>query len=194
MISSGKSRTHDMVRAALFAALLCIIAPFTVPIGPIPVSLATYAVYLAGAVLGWKYGCASVACYLMIGLCGVPVFSGFTGGAAKLAGPTGGFLIGYIPCVIITGLTADVIRKSVQSGRKVRFSAVWQAAGMIVGTAACYLCGLLWYMLLTGQTFREGLAVCVIPFLAGDSIKIVCAAALSEIVRAAVSAYRGRVG
>lgn len=190
MPAFGNSRTHEMVKAAMFTALLCVIAPFTVPIGPIPVSLATFAVYLAGAVLGWKYGCASVICYLLSGMCGIPVFSGFSAGAAKLAGPTGGFLIGYIPCVLITGLAADAVRKSERRGPVI--SLVWRIVGMLAGTAACYLCGLVWYTTLTGQSFREGLAVCVIPFLAGDSIKIGCAAALSEAVRAAVTAYRGR--
>lgn len=190
MPAFGNSRTHEMVKAAMFTALLCVIAPFTVPIGPIPVSLATFAVYLAGAVLGWKYGCASVICYLLIGMCGIPVFSGFSAGAAKLAGPTGGFLIGYIPCVLITGLAADAVRKSERRGPVI--SLVWRIVGMLAGTAACYFCGLVWYTTLTGQSFREGLAVCVIPFLAGDSIKIGCAAALSEAVRAAVTAYRGR--
>ena len=97
-------KTKDMATTALMAALLCVLAPITIPVGPIPLSLATFAVYMAGAVLGAKRGIAAVALYLLIGMTGIPVFSGFTGGIQRLAGVTGGYLIGYLPCAWITAL------------------------------------------------------------------------------------------
>ena len=87
-------KTKDLTLTAVMAALICIAGPLTIAIGPVPLSLATFAVYLAGAVLGPKRGTAAVALYLVIGIVGVPVFSGFTGGFQQLAGVTGGSLIG----------------------------------------------------------------------------------------------------
>jgi biotin transporter BioY len=89
------------------AALICIAGPLTIAIGPIPLSLASFAVYMAGAVLGSRRGTAAVALYLLIGIIGVPVFSGFTGGFQKLAGVTGGYLIGYLPCAFLTGIGTE---------------------------------------------------------------------------------------
>ena len=89
-----------LTTTALFAALLCVTAPFSISIGPIPISLATFTVYVAALVCGWKGGCLAVAAYLVLGAVGLPVFSGFMGGFERLVGPTGGYLIGYIPCAI----------------------------------------------------------------------------------------------
>ena len=100
-------KVKDMTLTAVMAALVCIAGPLTVPAGPIPLSLATFAVYLAGAVLGKKRGTLSVALYLLIGIIGVPVFSGFSGGFQKLAGVTGGYLAGYLPCAFLSGLGGD---------------------------------------------------------------------------------------
>ena len=96
-MKNGKIKTKDLTLTAVMAAIICIAGPLTVAVGPIPLSLATFAIYLAGAVLGPKRGTAAVALYLLIGMIGVPVFSGFTGGFQKLAGVTGWYLIGYLP-------------------------------------------------------------------------------------------------
>ena len=84
----------------------------SIPVGPIPLSLATFAVYLAGSVLGRKKGTIAVALYLVIGVIGVPVFSGFSGGFQKLAGVTGGYLIGYLPCAYLSGVGAEKREKA----------------------------------------------------------------------------------
>ena len=81
-------KTKDMTIIAVMAALICVAGPLSIAIGPIPLSLASFAVYLAGAVLGAKRGPLAVAIYLLIGMVGVPVFSGFSGGFQKLAGVT----------------------------------------------------------------------------------------------------------
>ena len=74
------------------AAVTCILAPLSVPIGPVPISLTNFAIYLSLYLLDWKKGTLSYLIYLLLGLVGLPVFSGFTGGLAKLAGPTGGYI------------------------------------------------------------------------------------------------------
>ena len=68
-------KTKDMVLTGVFAAVICVFAPFTIPIGAVPISLATFAVYLAAAVLGTKKGTLAVLIYILIGMAGVPVFS-----------------------------------------------------------------------------------------------------------------------
>ena len=125
--TDNKIRTKDLTLTALFAALLCVISPFAVSIGPISITLATFGAYLSGAALGAKRASVAVAIYLMLGFVGLPVFSGFSGGIQKLFSATGGYLVGYIPCAAMTGLFADKFKKP------------WDCpVGMAVGTAVLY--------------------------------------------------------
>lgn len=166
--TENKVKARDLTLIAVFAAILCVISPFTVPIGPVGITLATFGVYLAGAVLGWKRAGAAVAVYLALGFIGLPVFSGFTGGFQRLAGPTGGYLVGYIPLAVITGLFSEKIGKK------------WAApVGMAVGTVALYAFGTAWFCIMSGTGVLPALSMCALPFLPGDAIKIACATALS---------------
>ena len=170
-------KTRDMTLTAVMAALICIAGPLVVPVGPVPLSLATFAVYLAGAVLGKKRGTIAVGLYLLIGIIGVPVFSGFSGGFQKLAGVTGGYLAGYLPCAFLSGLGAERAEKS---GRKWLLPALAAA-----GTAALYALGTAWFMIQTGNTVGAALGLCVVPFLPGDAVKIIAASLLAGPVRKA---------
>lgn len=172
--------TKDMTLIGVMAALICVAGPLTVPIGPIPLSLASLAVYLAGAILGWKRGSLAVLIYLLIGLVGVPVFSGFSGGFQKLVGVTGGYLAGYLPCTLITGLCAG--EPDADKPRP-----VWMlCAGMLLGTAALYAIGTAWFMLQTHNTLAAALGICVLPFLPGDAMKIAAASAITVPIRKAL--------
>ena len=164
--------TRSMVFMALFAALICFAAPFSIQVGPIPITLATFAIYLAGTVLGAKRGMIAVIVYILLGAVGLPVFSGFTGGFAKLLGPTGGYIIGYVPLVIIAGLFAEMKVNKIPR-------AVTTVIGMIAATAVLYAFGTAWFMILTGKDLLSSLNLCVLPFLPGDSIKIACTAAVA---------------
>ncbi len=174
-----KLNTRDMTLTAVMAALICVAGPLSVFIGPIPLSLASFAVYMAGAVLGAKRGCMAVGLYLLIGLAGAPVFSGFTGGLQKLGGVTGGYLAGYLPCAWLTGMglpPADA-----------RGERSWRLpAFMALGTAVLYLIGTAWFMLQTGNHLISALGLCVAPFLPGDAVKIAAATLLSGPVRRAI--------
>ena len=173
-----KLNTRDMTIVAVMAALICVAGPLSISIGPIPLSLASFAVYLAGAVLGAKRGTLAVALYLLIGLVGVPVFSGFSGGFQKLIGVTGGYLVGYLPCALLTGLAV---------GPKAASAPKWRLpAFMVLGTAVLYLIGTAWFMIQTKNPLGAALGMCVIPFLPGDAIKIVAATLLSQPVRKAL--------
>lgn len=84
-VSAPRTKTYEITITALMAAVTCILAPLSIPIGPVPISFTNLAIYLSLYLLGWKRGTISYLVYLLIGLVGVPVFSGFTGGIGKLA-------------------------------------------------------------------------------------------------------------
>ncbi len=166
--------TYKMVAAALMAALTCILGPMSlaIPISPVPISLTNLVIYLSVYLLGMKLGTVSYLVYLLLGLVGLPVFSGFTGGAGKLLGPTGGYLIGFIFMALLCGW-------SIQYGRK------WFIifGGMVLGTAVAYLFGTIWLAWQAGMSFTAALAAGVLPFIPGDLTKIIIAMVLGPIVR-----------
>ena len=163
-----------MVVTAMLAAMICVFAPWSVPIGVIPVTLATLAVYVASSVIDWKCCTVAVLIYILIGACGLPVFSNFAGGVQVIAGMTGGYIIGYVPCAMITGFVVD----------KASFpDFIKFPLGMVLGTFACYALGTAWFMFVSGNTLLYALAVCVVPFLFGDSVKIVIASVLAAAIR-----------
>ena len=164
-----KLTTYQMAVTAVMAAVLCVLGPLTVPIGAIPISLANFVICLTAWLLGPKFGTLSVVIYLAIGLIGVPVFSGYGAGLAKVAGPTGGYLVGYLLLAFIGGL---FIEKS--NGQP-----VVSAVGLVLGDAACYVLGTIWFMVLTGLDLPTSLTYCVIPYLPGDVIKIALASLLT---------------
>lgn len=180
-IGMKEAKSHlyirNMVFTALFAALICVAAPFSIQAGPIPISLATFAIYLTGAILGGKRGMVATAVYILIGAVGLPVFSGFRSGFGTLFGPTGGYIIGYIPLVLITGIFAEMNAKKINR-------AVITVIGMILATAALYTFGTVWYMIVSGNDLATALKLCALPFIPGDAIKIVCATALSVPLKA----------
>jgi biotin transport system substrate-specific component len=183
--SGRKSRTYILAATAVMTAALCIAAPFSVPVGPVPISLATLIILLAVYILGWKWGTVSVLLYLLLGMAGLPVFSGFSGGFVKLAGPTGGYLVGYIPLALITGLAialSDRLFTTVS-----RHKAVWirliQIVGMLLGTAVLYTLGTAWFCIIMDCTVSYALTLCVIPFIPGDLLKILIAILLGPELR-----------
>ena len=133
-MKNQKITTYQMAVTAVMAAVLCVLGPLTVPIGAIPISLANFVICLTAWLLGPKFGTLSVVIYLAIGLIGVPVFSGYGAGLAKVAGPTGGYLVGYLLLAFIGGL---FIEKS--NGQP-----VVSAVGLVLGDAACYVLGTAW--------------------------------------------------
>jgi len=173
-----KMTLKGMILAAVFAALTGILTQVQIPLDPVPINLALFAVYLAGALLGPKYGLISMLVYVLLGAVGVPVFSGFSGGLHKLVGPTGGYIAGYILCAFFTGLLS----------RRWGFRFTTLSAAMLVGLAVCYGLGTAWFMIVTGRDLFTSLTLCVIPFLPGDAVKIALAALLAGRLRAPLQA------
>ena len=175
-----KHKTKELVEIALFAALLCVISPFTLPVpgSPVPLSLATFGVYLAALLLGAKQSVLCVLVYLLLGMVGLPVFSGFSGGIGVLLGPTGGYLIGYVLCAVIVGLVID-------AATRVKRQFAQGVLAMILGTLACYLFGTVWFLLIMKGTYNvaQALLICVVPYLLFDMIKIMMAAVTAVPVK-----------
>jgi biotin transport system substrate-specific component len=171
MESSNQLRM--MVYASLFAALTAVGAFVAIPIGPVPIVLQNMFVYLAGLLLGSRWGLASVGVYLLAGACGLPVFAGGLGGIGRIVGPTGGYLIGYLPTVFLIGKISN----------RANPRAIFDVLAMICGSVALYACGITWLKIVTGMTIAKALAVGMVPFLIGDALKIAAAVGIAKSLR-----------
>lgn len=168
--------------ACLFSALCCAGAYISIPIpvGPVPLALTNLFAVLAGLLLGPLFGPASTFAYVVIGALGFPVFSGGSGGIAHIVGPTGGYLVGYILAPFIAGFAAR------------RRSPVASTIGSALGFASILALGVAGLKILSGITWGRALAVGVVPFLIGDSIKAVLAAILAYKLGPFVDSLTGR--
>lgn len=168
----AKIRTIDIAYIGLFAALITASAQIAIPM-TVSFTLQTFAICLAAGLLGWKRSTLSVIIYIIIGMMGLPVFTGFKSGVAAVAGPTGGFIVGFIFTALISGLLID------KFGHK-----LWQMIiFMAVGVIACYVFGTVWFIIAYKATIASALATCVVPFLIPDAVKVVLAAVLANRLR-----------
>lgn len=171
-----KQSTSALTAAAMMTAVLCVLGPLSVPVGPVPVAMANFGVSLAAWLLGPRYGALSVAAYLLLGAVGAPVFAGAGAGAAVLFGPTGGYLIGYLAQALIGGWAVE------RSGGRV----LWSGLGLAAGVAVSYAFGTAWFILQMGCTLPYALTVCVLPFIPFDAAKVALASVLGSILRRAL--------
>ena len=170
----SSQRTKSVILCAMFVALIAICSWISIP-SAVPFTLQTFAVFLTAGLLGTKKSLAAIICYILIGSIGVPVFAGFQGGFGIVAGPLGGYIIGFVFTALITGLVID------------RFGSgtIPAVSGMVLGLIACYAFGTVWFTYIyTGSLTRAGLAaslsMCVIPFIIPDIIKITLAVILTQ--------------
>ena len=176
---SAASRVHvrQLALCGVMAAVICVIAPISIPIGVISLTGGTLAIYLTACLLGGLKGTASVLVYLLVGFAGLPVFSNYMGGAARLLGPTGGYLVGYLPMVLLAGgviqWSAHRFDEKGQTGAVMALAV--QLLGMVAATAVLYAFGTAWYCVQAGVDLQKALAACVIPFIPWDLIKMALA-------------------
>lgn len=104
MTRKAKLTIYELVVCAMMTGIICIFAPMSVPIGLVPISLTNLVLYFMVYILGMRGTLISYTVYLLLGIVGLPVFSNYTGGVGKLAGPTGGYLIGFYFMIAISGL------------------------------------------------------------------------------------------
>lgn len=159
--------------ASLLAALTAVGAYIAIPIGPVPIVLQNLFVYLTGLLLGSRWGLMGIAAYLLAGAVGLPVFAGGKGGIGHLIGPTGGYLLGFLPAVALIGMITE------KNEGKLLFA----LAALIAGTVVIYACGVTWLSIITGMTIVKSLVVGMVPFLIGDAIKIAAALFIAKSLR-----------
>jgi len=183
-----KSTIYVYLLCALFAALTAICSQIMIPLPftPVPINLALLAVWVCGGVLGAKKGAIAMVVYILLGAVGVPVFVGLQGGLGVIAGPTGGYIIGYLPGVIIMGLLTREGNRFLGKEPPENMSAARLLLSVLRGLpalAACYALGTAWFMVSTGTGFVAAMVMCVIPFIPGDALKLAAAAAVCQALR-----------
>ena len=168
-------KTKEMIHIALMAALISVSAPLSIPIGNVPISLATLTIMLSGALFGRKIGALSTILYILLGIIGIPVFAGYSSGIGVILGMTGGYVVGYIPLAYLSGLFAELGKN--KTGIKQLFI---QFTGMILGTLVLYIIGTIYFEYIMQLPLWSALMACVIPFLPGDLVKMILVVILSK--------------
>jgi biotin transport system substrate-specific component len=166
-----KALAYDAVLVISGSLFIALCAQFTIRIGPVPITGQTLAVLLIGMLLGSRRGSLTALAYLAEGIAGLPVFApGGPPGLARLLGPTGGYLLGFVAAAYVTGMLAERSwdRKSITT-----------LLAMLIGDAVIYLFGLPWLGLFVGIENALPLGFC--PFIVGDLAKAFLAAALLPI-------------
>lgn len=178
----------DVTLTAMFTAITAVLSQIAIPIGPVPISCSLIAVYLTGLLLSPKLAVLSQVVYLLLGAVGVPVFANFGAGIAKLAGPTGGYLVVYPVLALGISLAMRLYDKKIADkqskskaalGKRVAFLAVTLTLALVL----CYATGTIWFVLYSGASFQKALSLTVIPFIAGDIVKIILCVILTISLR-----------
>lgn len=175
--ATQKLSTTDIAFIAMFAAILAVCSWISIP-ATVPFTLQVFGVFLAVGVLGGKRGTLVIVAYILMGMVGIPVFAGFSGGIGILFGSTGGYIIGYLFSALLMWLMEHLLGKK-----------KWVLIlSMVLGLLVCYLFGTIWFMVVYARNtgaigIWTALVWCVIPYLIPDGIKIGLAFVLSIRLR-----------
>ena len=170
-------KVRDMIYVAIFAALIAVCSWISIP-AAVPFTLQTFGIFCALSILRDWRGAAAVAVYVLLGLVGLPVFAGFTGGVGSLLGTSGGYIVGFV----LQGLVFLLVTRLMGTR-------LWaEILGHLLGLAACYALGTAWfshtYVGAAGKVgFGAALLMCVIPFIIPDMAKLGLALVLSGRLR-----------
>lgn len=179
-MSKRKLSVRDLCYIGIFTAIISVLAQISIPMPyGVPMTLQTFAIPLAGVILGGRNGTLSTLIYVLLGALGAPVFTGLTGGFGIIFGPTGGFILSF-PLMALTAGTG------MEKGNK-----LWLAFGLFTGLAINYLCGMLMFRLVTSSDMKTAFTACVLPFIPTAAIKAVLAGVLGIKLKNAL--YRGKV-
>ncbi len=191
---SGEQRPAlaESIYAALFTGLITVGAYIAVPlpVSPVPIVLQNFFVLLAGLLLPLRWAVASVALYLGLGAVGLPVFSAARGGLAHFVGPTGGYLVGFLPAVAVCALIAPPAGAA--GGGRSR--AVRDTSASVAATAVVYALGTPWLARVMDLSPGGAIAAGVLPFLPGDALKIAAAVIVARVARPLLRARAGGTG
>lgn len=173
-ITIDNNNTKLAIYTALFIALISVGAFIAIPIGPVPIVLQNMFVLLTGLILppAWAAGCLVI--YLLMGFAGLPIFAGGTSGIGKVLGPTGGYLIAYLPAAFIV---------SIISSSSTKRSIARDSVAVLIGTIIIYVVGIPWLKCVLGLTWGKTLAVGFYPFIIGVIIKMIAAVLIAKKLR-----------
>lgn len=170
-----RNRTTDIAFIAVFAALISVFSQFIIPLpSGVPFTLQTFTIAVTGYVLGSLRGSVSVLIYIVLGLIGIPVFTGFQVGLSALAGFTGGFIIGFLPLVFMCGINTKSIFLKIIFG--------------LIGVILCHVSGVIRFADFSGD-IRSAFFAASVPYILKDVISIVLAAAISGKIKRAITVY-----
>lgn len=170
-----KINIFTLTKVALMTAVICVLGPLSIniPVSPVPITLGIVGILLSVYVLGCKLGTLSIAIYLLLGAFGVPVFSNFSGGFAKIAGPTGGYLVGFIFLALIAGIFVE----------KFSEKKIVQFFGILLAILVCYALGTVWLKVSAHMTFTAALAAGTLPYIPFDIAKAIFCVLLGSKLR-----------
>ena len=166
----NRTKIKNLAMGAVMTAVMCILAPISIPIKPVPISLGVFSAFLTGLLLPGHYAVISVLAYVGIALLGLPVCAGYTGGPAIVLGPTGGYIAGFFFIAFMSSV-------GIRSRRRVTL-----CVSMLAGLFMCYLFGTVWYMALTKTALKAAIMACVAPFVPLDIAKGAAALAFRAVL------------
>lgn len=206
--ATGASRARSVALVGLSIAIMAVCSWVTIPIGPIPFTLQMFAIPLIICILRPGQAVAAAAGYLALGAVGLPLFSGMRGGLGVIMGPTGGFLLGYLPGVIVAAIllyltapaaeryrqryltrtaTEDVRPSTWQRMRSNLLGCAFQLIAGLLFTAVSYVTGWAQFMLVAGVGPEAAFVACIAPFIVPDIVKVLAAVTIAQPVHAAIS-------
>ena len=167
------AKTKNIIYCAMFATITAILAQISIPLpGGVPLTLQTFAVSLAGIILGSKRGFISILVYVLMGCFGIPVFAGFTGGVGIVAGVTGWFIISFPIMAFIIGLVCE------RTDNK-----IFIFLGMVLGSIVNYAIGAVQFAIVANSTLYNAFLVSVLPFILVGLIKALLATIVGSIIK-----------
>lgn len=169
----NKSRALDICQIAMGAIVITLCAWITIPTA-VPFTLQTLGIFTVLQLFGGRKGFLSICLYILMGVIGLPVFSGFAGGPAVLLNVTGGYLIGFL----IMALVYRIFTRLIKNKRSLEIVA------LVIGLLICYVCGSIWLAYIYGgpEMLRKAFSVGVLPFILPDIIKLVLSRTIAKLV------------
>ncbi|TFE00016.1 biotin transporter BioY [Jeotgalibacillus sp. R-1-5s-1] len=180
----SSSRLRMLLFSSMMAAVTAILAQVEIPLPLVPISGQTLAVGIAATILGSRYGAFAMIIYMLLGITGLPVFAGFAGGAHVVAGPTGGYIVGFIAAAYLTGLFLE----------KTSFTIKMAIIANLIGMIVTLTFGAIWLKVLLDMSWPAAMAAGVYPFLVVGVIKALLAAWIGIAVRNRLGSSQMRFG
>ena len=178
----NNAKIITIVYIALMSAITAALSQIAIPLPTgIPITLQTFAVSLAGFLLGPIFGTVSIVVYIALGAIGVPVFSSFGAGIGKLIGLTGGFIWGFIPFSALCGVGARI-----EHIRRTKLASILSLVTATIGLLICHIFGSAQYAALSGNGFGKSFLLVSVPYLIKDVLSVIAAWMLAKVLRKCV--------